>query len=204
MSVAPYTADQTDALQEIANIAMGQAGARLAQMLDAFVSLSVPHTRIVPMDEVAGAISAIAGDAEAISAVRQAFYDHLRGEALVLYGPEGCLELADLLGYDSEPDEQAEQELLLDVSNILVGAVLGGIGAQLNADFSFSAPSIMAIRCRAAELLAGGALGWDHALLIEVNFALEERGFRCHLVLLMPEESIELMRGTLEQMLEAL
>lgn len=204
MSISPYTAEQEDALQEIANIAMGQAGASLATMLDAFVTLSVPRSRIVSVDKVAGAVTDMLGSGEEIIAVRQAFYNKLRGEALVLFGPEGCLGLADLMGHEGEVDACAEEELLLDVSNVLVGAVLNGLAEQLETDFSFSPPSIMAVRRSADELLSGNKLGWSHALLIEVNFALEERGFRCHLVILMPEESIELMRSVLAQMLDNL
>lgn len=203
MTIPPYTAEQEDALQEIANVAMGQAGASLAAMLDAFVTLSVPRSCIVSVDRVAGAVTQMLGGPDDITAVRQAFYNKLRGEALVLFGPSGCLGLADLMGYE-DPECVAEQELLLDVSNILVGAVLNGLAEQLETDFSFSAPSVMALACSADELLAGTKLGWSHALLIEVNFALEERGFRCHLVLLMPEDSIELMRGVLTQMLDEL
>lgn len=204
MTIAPYTEDQADALQEIANVAMGQAGASLATMLDVFVALSVPRSRIVTVDEVATAVAGMIGATEEITAVRQAFFNRLRGEAIVLFGPEGCRGLADLMGHDDDLDASAEEELLLDVSNVLVGAVLNGLAQQLETDFSFSAPSIMAVRSDVEELLEADKLGWSHALLIEVNFSLEERGFRCHLVMLMPEESIELMRGVLDQMLDAL
>lgn len=204
MTIAPYTPDQADALQEIANVAMGQAGASLAEMLDAYVTLSVPRSRIVEVGDVARAVLDMLGHDEEMTAVRQAFFNKLRGEALVLFGPEGCLGLADLLGHEDELDDSAEQELILDVSNILVGAVLNGLAGQLETDFSFSAPSIMAIRRSVEELLDADKLGWSHALLIEVNFTLEERGFRCHLVMLMPEESIELMRGVLQNMLSEL
>lgn len=204
MTIAPYTADQADALQEVANVAMGQAGSSLASMLDVYVTLSVPRSTIVTVDEVADAVGRMIEHTDAVTAVRQAFFNTLRGEALVLYGPQGCNGLADLLGHDQEPDEAAEQELLLDVSNILVGAVLNGLAEQLETDFSFAAPQLMAMRRNVAELLEAEQLGWSHALLIEVNFSLEERGFKCHLVLLMPEESIELMRSVLDQMLSDL
>ena len=40
--------DQKDALQEIANIGMGQAGASIARVLDEFVQLSIPRILVVP------------------------------------------------------------------------------------------------------------------------------------------------------------
>jgi len=40
------TRDQKDALQEIANIGMGQAGASIAKVLGEFIQLSVPRILI--------------------------------------------------------------------------------------------------------------------------------------------------------------
>jgi len=42
-----FTELQRDALQEIANLAMGRAGARLALLLGRFIELSVPRLRVV-------------------------------------------------------------------------------------------------------------------------------------------------------------
>ena len=52
MTISPLNADQTDALQEVVNIAMGQAGDRLARTLNVFVELSVPRIRLVHVAEV--------------------------------------------------------------------------------------------------------------------------------------------------------
>jgi hypothetical protein len=37
-----------------------------------------------------------------------------------------------------------------------------------------------------------------------VNFSLDERGFKCHMLTLMPENSLDYIRSTLDQMLEDL
>ncbi|HKJ95764.1 MAG TPA: hypothetical protein VKA32_09065 [Gammaproteobacteria bacterium] len=97
-----------------------------------------------------------------------------------------------------------EQELLLDVSNILLGAVLNALGDQLRGSFAFSPPEILSMGGRIEDLLHVDRLRWSRALLVEINFELEERDFRCHLVLLMPEESIEVMRQGLDHLLASL
>ncbi len=51
--------DQRDCLQEISNVAMGQAGDHLARLLDSFVILSVPHVPILTPAEIAMAVQAI-------------------------------------------------------------------------------------------------------------------------------------------------
>lgn len=200
------TQDQKEALQEIANIGMGQAGASIARVMDEFVELSIPRIFILEQDEVAGALSRTVGD-DRVTAVRQAFHSHMRGEAIVLYGDERCNDLADLMGYDGDLGDlsrAAEIELLLDVSNTLVGACLGGIAEQLRADIGFSAPSLLADCVPVGELLRLDEVSWRTALLVEVNFRLEHRSFACHLVILMPEDEIRATALALDRFLESL
>ena len=203
MSIAPLTTDQSDALQEVVNIAMGQAGDRLARTLDVFVELSVPRIRLVHVSEIVKTVRAMVNDREAITAVRQSFYDHLCGEAIVLFGASGCLDLAVLMGYATDLDALGEQELLLDVGNILIGACISGIGAQLQADLSFSPPSIMAEYASLDTVLVPENLSWEYSLLVEVNFTLENSNFKSHLLILMAEEGIESLRESLEQLMAA-
>lgn len=204
MSIAPLTSDQTDALQEIVNIAMGQAGDRLARTLDVFVELSVPRIRLVHVSEIVKTVYSMVDDREVVTAVRQSFYDNLSGEAIVLFGSSGCLDLAVLMGYASELSASGEQELLLDVGNVLMGACIGGIGAQFEVDLSFSPPSIMAERAALETVLVPENLPWEYSLLVEVNFGLENSDFKSHLLILMAEEGIESLRQSLERFMAAL
>lgn len=201
MNSLVYTLDQVDALHEVANIAMGLAGASLALMLGSFVRLSVPRSEIVGVEDAAAAVASLLQSETAITGVRQAFFNGLRGEVLLLYPVGSSSEVADLMGHDGPLDRCAEDEVLLDISSLLTGAVLNGLAQQLDTEFGFSAPSILARECRAEDLLKPEQVGWARALLIEVKFSLEARDFRCHLILLMPEESIGRMRAVLDRML---
>jgi chemotaxis protein CheC len=193
--------DQRDALQEIANIGMGQAGASIAEVLGEFVQLSVPRVLVVPPEEVVVALAGSIGDG-VVSAVRQAFHSSMRGEAIVIYGEQRCNDLADLMGYEHSLDHAAEQELLLDVSNMIVGACLGGIAEQLGLVVGFSAPSLMADSIPLAHLLDSRDVSWNAALLVEVNFRLEKRSFACHLVMLLPEQEVVALAAALDRFLE--
>jgi len=98
------------------------------------------------------------------------------------------------------------------VSNILVGACLGGINDQIKGiteeqgagELSFSAPSLMAEGVPAEVLIDPDKLTWTHALLLEVNFTLEGRDFISHLCMLMPEHSIEKVRNILDEFIASL
>lgn len=197
------TADQKDALQEIANIGMGQAGEAIAQVLNEFVTLSIPRILILQPQLITPELARMV-NSEHVSAVRQAFHGNMRGEALVLYGAQRCADLADLMGYEEDLDHATELEILLDISNILVGACLGGIAKQINIDIGFSAPSLMADHVPIGEMMKASNVSWQHALLVEVNFQLEQRSFACHLILLMPEQEIKILAGALDRFLEAI
>ena len=195
--------DQTDALQEVTNIAMGQAGSSLANILGVFVNLSVPRIRVLDVVAIGAAISDMVGPDKEITAARQSFHGTMRGEALVIYDQEGCMDLADLMGYEEQLEASAERELILDVSNVLVGACLGGIADLLEATLTYSAPSIMAERIPVDRLIDPKNMTWNYALLVEVNFTLEERNFTSHLTFLMPEESIQSMGEAIDKFMES-
>lgn len=195
------TRDQQDALQEIANIGMGQAGAAIAKVLDEFVQLSIPRVLFVPSEEVPVALARTLGEG-LVSAVRQAFHNSMRGEAIVIFGEQRCNDLADLMGYERDLDHAAERELLLDVSNMMVGACLGGIAEQLRMTIGFSAPSLMADAVLLKDLFKTSDIAWNNALLVEVNFRLEKRSFACHLVMLLPENEVATLAAALDRFVE--
>lgn len=197
------TDDRKEALQEIANIGMGQAGASIAQVLGEFVELSIPRILIVPPQDVPAVLTKTVGE-QTVSIVRQAFYSEMRGEALVIFGQHRCSDLADLMGYESDLDHASEIELLLDLSNILVGACLGGIAEQLQLAIGFSAPSLMADTLPLERLLQDNPVPWTTALLVEVDFRLENRSFACHLVILMPQDEIMALMQAVDRFLESL
>lgn len=204
MSITPYTPDQNDALQEVVNIATGQAGDSLARILDSFVHLSIPRICLVTVSDVIDTVTNLIGQETEVSAVRQAFYGDLRGEAMILFSNNGCRDLADSMGYDDTLSEFCEQELLLDVSNILIGAILNGISETLERDLSFSAPSIFAQDAAVETILTPENIAWSYALLLEVNFTIENRDFKSHLLTFMAEEALDSLRCVLDEFMDSI
>ncbi len=204
MTLAFDSEEQSDALREVVNIAMGQAADSLARLFNVFVRLPVPRVRLVESANVLEAIGEVVGSQGPISAVRQGFYSHVRGEAIVIFGPAGCSELADLMGYQTALDADMNQELTLDLSNLLVGACLRGIAQQLAYDLSFSAPSMIIKDGQLSDMIDPKRLPWSHALLVEVNFRIEKMDFVCHVLVFWPEEAIKSLLAAVDRILEAL
>lgn len=201
------TGDQRDALQEIANLAMGQAATRLARLLDTFIELSVPRVRVVRVEEAAQTLREMTGIDEQVTAVRQGFRSDIKGEALVICRSSGVGSLCALVNdpyVHSAYESVSQTELMFDVANVLTGACVSCILNQLDRTPIFSAPGLLGEKLALEDVFQADVLAWRLALLLEVNFSLEDQTFRAHLVMLMAEDSIHRMHEALNEILSSL
>ncbi|MBC7699557.1 chemotaxis protein CheC [Aquabacterium sp.] len=201
MRAALLNEDQRDALQEITNIGMGRAGDSIARMFDEFVELTVPRILTLQGAHLPDKMAEMVGCKD-VSGVRQAFHGQLRGEALVIYDHQHGNQLAELFDYEPDSTDGSESELLLDVTNVLVGACLGGMAEQLKVDIGFSAPSLMGNHGAVTDLLRVGQIETKQVLFVEVNFKLERRSFSCHLIILMSDTQIAMVERAIDAFIE--
>lgn len=202
-----FTEEQRDALQELANLAMGQAATRLARLLDTFIELSVPRVRVVRAEDAAQTLREMTGIDESVTAVRQGFRSDIKGEALVICRSSGVGHLCALVNdpyMHSAYDSVSQTELMFDVSNVLTGACVSCILNQLDRTPIFSPPGMLGEKISLEDVFQSDVLAWKVALLLEVNFALEDQMFRAHLVMLMAEDSIRRMNDALDALLSSL
>jgi len=192
--------DQSDALQELANIGMGQAGDSLARIWKEFVHLSIPRISMVDAARLPILIHSFVGDT-AVSASRQAFHGGFRGEVLVVVTAKDRNGLANLMGYEGQLDVVEREEVLLDIVNILGGACVGGIAQQVGAEIGFSAPSLIGEDLDPLDVIHPDQLAIDQALSLEVCFQVENRSLTAHLVILLPKNEVGSLAALLDQFL---
>lgn len=190
---------QRDALQEIANVGMGLAGAALAQLLGSFVTLSVPHTRLIGVSDLARYLSE---QNDTAPVVRQAFQSDISGEAIVMFGQDGYRELRELMGYEGEA-EQNQTEMLADIASLLVGGCVQSVFEQLGRTLMFTAPTFLSLNALIDTLQPDRAIRWEKALLLRVHFTLEHGGFVAQLAMLLPDEAIHSMKQALDEFLKS-
>jgi chemotaxis protein CheC len=199
--------DQRDALQEVANMAMGQAATRLSKLLGTFIELSVPRVRVVDVTQAAPALREMTGITDTVTAVRQGFRSDIKGEAIVLCRSGSVMKLCGLVDdpyTKSSYETTTETELVFDVATVLMGACVSCILDSLGRSPIFSPPGMLGLDMALEDVFQPGASAWKTALLLEVNFALEDQSFRAHLVMLMAEESILHMNEALDALLAGL
>lgn len=195
------TEEHRDCLQEVTNVAMGQAGERLARLLDTFVVLSIPHIELMGPSDVAMALNSIDSN-KSVSGVCQGFIGGgIAGEAMLLFNDTSFIDLAKLMKRDGKLDEQAECELLMDTTNLLFGACLKGIAEQIDMDFSFGPPMVLGQHQSVSELVKLDTQKWKEVLVTEINYTLEGYNVNCDLLIMVTEDSMDLLFKKLDFLL---
>lgn len=193
-----------DVYREIANVAMGRAGDRLARLLDVFVTLPVPRVTVIDGNDLSMTFQHVA-EGNAVAAVCQGFIGAgIAGEALLSFNESSIFDIAELMHFDGDLDAAAELELIMDVASLLSGACLSGIAEQLDIEFSQGHPQVLGRHIGINEVLQRNALRWNRILAIEFSYTIEERNFNCDLILLITEDSMPALEARAQYMESAL
>ena len=200
--MALLTDDQLEALGELLNLGMGQATSAIAQMFDAFVTLSVPSVSFISPSDLSPRIEGLLPFPR-VCAVRQGFHGAMPGEAVTMYAPDATSTIAALLGID-DSEEISGDEVLLEICNIYVGTCLNGITHQMNQEITFYPPVLMGREIPIEDVFGVTELIWKRALLTEISLDIEDSSFSSKLLIFLPEASCEILAGVLDEFIESL
>ncbi len=194
--------DIRDIYQELTNVAMGQAGDLLSRLLNVFVKLPIPNVNVLEVNELAMALHSIDASAST-SGVCQGFIGGgISGEALLLLNDSSFKEIASLMNYEGEMNNKVELELLMDIANILIGAILNGLSKQLDMPFSQGHPVVMGQHCNVKDIVEANESRWQRALAIEVSYGIEGHDVNFDLMLVFTEDSLKTMKYKVEYLLD--
>ena len=197
----PYklSEDQQDCLQELINVAMGQASDQLARYLDSFIYLTVPDITLVNGQTLS---HELVSNETSMAVVSQGFfgYEGIRGEALLVYQHKDSNRIGDLLGY--EPDELSIEEQLIDISSILTTTFLNVFASEIDNQLSYSAPKLLTgSEGTLSTHLTQLSFDWDTALTVNINYQVKDYSFNCEMILLIPEVAIANIKTVLDRVL---
>lgn len=191
-----------DYLQEIANVAMGRSSDLLARLLRVFVKQPIPRVEMIARSELSMAISVAHADSN-YSAVCQGFTGAgIAGEALLLFADASFNDMAELLHYDDMDTESIQVEVLMDMSSILFGAFLKGIGDQLDLKLGLGHPTVLGQHRQIGDLLEHHSTRQEKLLCIEISYELEDRDIRCDMLVLLTEDSVPFLEQRLQYLVD--
>jgi chemotaxis protein CheC len=195
------TYTQRDALTELINIGYGRAAGALSELTGYRITLEVPRVGMHPIDDIAPLLTRMI-DGE-VASVNQVFTGPLSGNALLLLDEKAAVMLSDLLTDDVSPSgafDSGAREIITEVGNILLNALLGVFGNLLQVQVSFAVPRLrvdsiesvlQSISVREEEL--------RYALMIHTRFRLRANNVTGYLIIILGITSLDRMLTELEK-----
>ncbi|GAA5646152.1 MULTISPECIES: response regulator [Vibrio] len=191
-----------DIYMEVANVSIGRAADALARHFDVFVNLPLPNVNIFEVSELHMALRDLA-DNDQVSGVCQGFSgEGVAGEALVLLSDSSVSDLKRLMKIPAESEELQELELLMDVSNILVGSFLNGLGEQAEVRFFQSPPVLLGQHISIDSVIESTSGSFKKTMTFEVSYTIADTSIRCDMLFMFVDESLPLLDKKLAYLME--
>ena len=191
-----------DVYMEVANVSIGRAADALARHFDVFVHLPLPNVNIFEVSELHMALRELTENNQ-VSGVCQGFSgEGIAGEALVLLSDSSVSDLKKLMKVPTESEELEELELLMDVSNILVGSFLNGLGEQAEVRFFQSSPVLLGQHISVDSVIESTSGSFNKTMTFEVSYNIDGTSIRCDLLFMFVDESLPLLDNKLAYLME--
>jgi chemotaxis protein CheC len=195
------TYTQKDALTELINIGYGRAASALSELTGYRITLEVPRIAMHAIEDIAPQLTRMVGGE--VASVTQVFSGPVAGNALLLLDEKAAVVLSELLTDDVSPSggfDSGAREIITEVGNILLNALLGVFGNLLQVQISFAVPRL---RVDTIDSVLQSITVQDeelrYALMIHTRFRLRANNVTGYLIIILGITSLDRMLTELEK-----
>jgi chemotaxis protein CheC len=201
--------EEKDILQEIMNIAFGQAAAELAALINIHVILSVPYIKILRAAHLPEYIVSEVRDYGNISIIEQNYWGKFKGTAYLIFPSAAGKELISIMDdgggnmpWGFESIDVLEREVLMEIGNILIGACTGKITELLKDVVTYSPPRVI-IKDHPHNVIPGGLFNPDlSAIVMKTVFTFSGGKVNGYLFMVIGQDSISWLKKSLIEFVE--
>ena len=198
MNKLTLTEDEKDVLQELMNIAYGSATAVVADMLEAFASLSIPNIKIMTVSELLKTFHELKSSSYFFSS--QAFSGEFNGESAFFINEESANNLAKHLELENRADLD---DAILELTNVLTSSLTTKLAQEMETEVSFSLPNILKIPLEEMEGVETFQL-YSQVIVIDTNLNFQDQKINGKIFILTKDASILWLKTKLNTILDQL
>ncbi|MFH2064608.1 MAG: chemotaxis protein CheC [Pseudomonadota bacterium] len=204
-----FSAEEKEILQEIMNIAFGNATADLAGVVDIYVVLSVPKIQVINIGNLPDYMRTTLKATGKTQIVDQRFWGDFNGSGFLVF-PTGAgddlislLEDRSMEDLRSKPKDVIEREVLTEIGNILIGACVGKMSELLNTFVTYSPPRVVTEKEGECDHLVDQFDPDQPAIVMKTVFKFKQKDVNGFLLILTNQESIGWLRKSLSEFMES-
>jgi len=192
------TEDEKDVLQELMNVAYGSATAVVAEMLDAFASLSIPNIDIMDVKQLLSTFHSLKNSSYFFST--QAFNGEFNGESAFFIDEKSAQNLARHLELENEEDLD---DAILELTNVLTSTLTTKLAYEMDTAVSYSLPSISKVPL---EDIANVETfqQYTQVIVIDTQLNFQDQKINGEIFILTKDDSIQWLKTKLNTILEEL
>jgi len=192
------TEDEKDILQELMNVAYGSATAVVADMLDAFASLSIPNIDIMDVNQLLSNFHSLKSSSYFFST--QAFNGEFNGESAFFIDEISAQNLATHLELENEEDLD---DAILELTNVLTSTLTTKLAHEMDTAVSYSLPSISKVPL---EDIADVETfqQYTQVIVIDTQLNFQDQKINGEIFILTKDDSIQWLKIKLNTILEEL
>ncbi len=192
------TEDEQDVLQELMNVAYGNATAVVAEMLEAFATLSIPKIQIMPTTLLIERFQKKREMSYFFSS--QAFNGEFNGETAFFIDAESANNLATHLELDSPEDLD---DAILELTNVLTSSLTTKLAQEMDTQITFAPPNITKLPLSQLHEV-DTFKHYSQVIVIETELNFKEQKINGDIYILTKDGSIQCLKKQLNALLEAL
>ena len=194
--------DEKDCLQELMNVAYGNATAAITEILDAYAKLSIPKIQIINSSELKAHLSRELNlDVEHLVSLQQ-INGTISGENMFVIDKQSAINIAYKFGLSE--DEINDNELLdivLEITNILSSSTISKLAEDIDTNVSFSAPTIKTLT--SIDQLKNLFISkYEKVIIISTQLKFEDLDINAELFIFTTDNSILYIKEKLNKILD--
>jgi chemotaxis protein CheC len=198
MNNLTLTDDEKDVLQELMNVAYGNATSIVADMLNAFATLNIPNIQILKTSELIHRFRSIQNDSYFFAT--QGFIGEFSGESAFFIDNESAKNLAKHLELDIEEDLD---DAILELTNVLTSTLTTRLAQEMETEVKFSLPNIRKLPLD--EIFENKSFKeYSQVIVIDTELNFKDQEIKGEIFILTQDGSIEWLKNRLNSILEAL
>lgn len=197
-----FNDDERDCLQELMNVAYGSATAAIADIINAFATLSIPHIEIIDANQLKNYLSNNLPINTPQYICTQLLNGDLSGENLFLIDKGSAISLAHEFDLTDENMQEEElQDVILEITNILSSSITSSLIEEMNTHATFSPPTINAIESINQfddQLITE----YSKVIVISTKLTFDDKNIHGTLFMLTTDKSILFIKNVINKILE--
>jgi chemotaxis protein CheC len=195
--------EEIEILQEIMNIAFGNATADLVSIIDLYVVLSVPVVKVLEIGALQSTMLECLDQFSKIKIIAQKFWGEFKGAGILIFPENADKNLSNLF---NDTDKNSDitsmstimgNDVLLEIGNLLIGACVGKITELLKSVVTFSPPNIIGSNLNDHDSFIKTLNDKQRVILLKTVFEFEKKNVNGLLMILTNEESIAWLKNAL-------